>query len=213
MESYDKLKADILAGKIAVNPSHLPASSKVFSVMFYCKELAEAVIQAIVGEDVELLDPLVEHRNDILKAYESCIWTDVYTKSLDGRTFTLDMQRTYKRKRSRNRKVYYAAKELATQEVKDMRHERLRQVSITFIYEENTTPEASSIAKIQLADTSTKEVYSDLLTLYEVNLNKISDGNPSSETILALSAFLTITTNENLCDFATVLILFLQGGS
>ena len=76
MENNEKLKADILAGKISINSYHLPTSSKVFSVMFHSKELAQAVIRDVVGEDVEIMDPLVEHRNDILKAYESCIWTD-----------------------------------------------------------------------------------------------------------------------------------------
>ena len=59
--------------------------------------------------------------------------------------------------------IYYGAKELAAQEVKDMRYERLKHVSITFINEKNTTPKVLPIAKIQLANVSTNEVYSELL--------------------------------------------------
>ena len=201
MNNYKKLKTAILTKSILVNADYLPANSKIFTIMFYNRDLAETTIRAVIGENVCIIDPLVEHRNDILKAIESCIWIDVFLKSIENNIYTLDMQRSYFKKRNRNRKIYYAAKELSSQEVKDMRYEHLKQVSITFIYEKNTTPSALPIAKIQFTDVNTKEIYSDLLTLYEVNLNKITDEANVNEDLLILKAFLSITCHEELCEF------------
>ena len=82
-----------------------------------------------------------------------------------------------------------------------MRYEHLKQVSITFIYEKNTTPNAPPLAKVRFTDVNTNEIYSDLLTLYEVNLNKITDETKPNEDLLILKAFLSITCHGGLCDF------------
>ena len=201
MNDYNNFKSAILTGSINVKPDYLPANSKIFSIMFYHKDLAETAIRAVADEDISIVDPLVEHRNDILKAIESSIWIDVYLKSIDDKIYTLDMQRSYFKKRNRNCKIYYAAKELSAQVVKDMRYEHLKQVSITFIYEENTTPNALPVVKVQFANVDTKEIYSDLMTLYEVNLNKITDETKLNEDLLILKAFLSITSQKDLCDF------------
>ena len=102
---------------------------------------------------------------------------------------------------SDNRNIYYAAKELGDQEVDDFKYEKLRQVSITFILEENTTPNAPSLSKVQFVDVNTHEVYSDLITLYEVNLNKIKNDPAMPQLLHTLSAFLTIKTHDDLCMF------------
>ena len=132
---------------------------------------------------------------------DSCIWFDVFTKDETDRIFTLDMQRAYFKKRVRNRMVYYGAKELAAQEVKDSAYEHLKQVSITFILEDNKTPRALPVSKIQLTNVETGEVYVDLLTLYEVNLNLIEATNTQEEDLVVLKAFLTIKTHNDLCGF------------
>ena len=124
---YSRLKEAALAGDITVNTVYLPANHKVFSIVFYHKDLAEAAIRAVVGEDIKIADPLVEHRNDIIKAIESSIWVDVLLKDEAERIFTLDMQRAYLKTRSRNRSVYYGAKELGSQQVQDGRYEKLKQ--------------------------------------------------------------------------------------
>ena len=199
---YDKLKAAIINGDITVNTVYLPANDRVFSIMFYHKALSEPVIRAIVGEDVSIVDPLAEHRNDIVKAIESSIRADVFLKDEAARIYTLDMQRSYLKKRNRNRIVYYSAKELAAQTVQDCRYERLKQISITFIFEMNTTPLVPPVAKIQFTDVNTKEIYTDLITLYEVNLNKITGGEQGlSEILVILKEFMTIKTHDELCAF------------
>ena len=82
-----------------------------------------------------------------------------------------------------------------------MRYDRLKHVSITFINEKNTTPKTQLLTKIQFADVSKKEIYSELLTLYEVNLNRINDSNAPSENLLVLTSFLSLTCHKDLCDF------------
>jgi len=80
--------------------------------VFYHKDLAETVIRAVVRENVSIVDPLVEHRNDMVKAVESSIWFDVHTKDATERIFALDMHRAYQKTRNRKRSVYYAAKDM-----------------------------------------------------------------------------------------------------
>jgi hypothetical protein len=113
------------------------------------------------------------------------------------------MNREYLKTRNRNRIVYYGAKELSVQTVKNGKYENLKQVSITFIFEENTTQSSPPIAKIQFTDTETKEVYTDLITLYEVNLNKIYTGQSVPENLIILKDFLSIKTSEALKTFVT----------
>ena len=200
---YGRLKTAIITGEITVNTVYLPANAKVFSIMFHNKYLSETVIRAIIGEDVKIIDPLVEHRNDILKAIESSIRVDVFLRDEAARIFTLDMQRSYLKKRNRNRNIYYGAKELSCQEVTDCRYEKLKQVSIIFIFEENTTPQVPPVAKVQLTDVNTKRIYSDLITLYEINLNRITSNDEQDlpEDLVIVKTFLSIKTHDELCSF------------
>ena len=75
---YKRLKTAILARDITVNTVYLPVNAQVFSIMFHNKFLSETVIRAVVGEEIIITDPLVEHRNDILKAIENSIRVDVF---------------------------------------------------------------------------------------------------------------------------------------
>jgi hypothetical protein len=199
--TYDELKQAILEGTVAVRLDYLPANYKTFSIVFHKKHLAETVIQAVVGEPVSIVDPLTEHQSDVVKAMESSVWFDIYTKDTEGRVYTLDMQRTYWKMRNRNRSVYYAAKEVANQEADKSRYENLKQVSIVFIYEENTTPDRPAVAEVKLCDTQSFEVYTDLITLYEVNLNRITPSEAIEPDLITLQGFLGIRSQADLQDF------------
>jgi len=113
----------------------------------------------------------------------------------------MDMQKIYVKTRNRNRNVYYGAKELASQVVSDSKYEKLKQVSITFIHENNTTPKSQALAKIQFKNVETNEVYTDLLTLYEFNLNAETGIEDLPETLVILRSYLSIKTHEDLCAF------------
>ncbi len=162
--------------------------------MFLDKELAETVIGTIVGEQVELKDSFTEYDVNTLKAYLSKVRFDVYARSKDDCVFTMDMQRRYLRSRIRNRSVYYGAKELSSQEVPDSyKYEDLRQVTIIFVLEENTSRDATPITKVQMTDVETGSVYSELLTLYEVNLNLL---DTASGNMGIIKDFYSINTHD-----------------
>lgn len=200
---FNKLKTAILSGNITINTVYIPANSVVFAIVFRNKFLAETAIKSVINKDISIIDPLVEHGNDIQKAIESSIRFDVFLKDIFDQIFTMDMQRIYYKTRNRNREVYYGAKELAGQKVIEGKYERLKQVSITFIYENNTTKNTQAVDKIQLMNVATKEVYTDLLTLYEVNLNRIAETNKEEVPVdlVILRDFLSIKTHEDLCGF------------
>ena len=83
-------------------------------------------------------------------------------------------------------------------------------MSITFIFEENTTPNVPAVAKIQFTDINTKEVYTDLITLYEVNLNKIDNEQKVPEDLKILKDFLIIKKPCDLCNFVSRLVDMIQ---
>ena len=200
---YEKPRLAVLRGQISVHPKYIPSEGRVFTVMFLRKELSEPLIRAITGNnDINLTDPLAEHMNDIIKAAEQSIRVDIFQRDVtSGAVYTLDMQRVYFKKRIRNRNIYYASKELSDQEVKGFKYENLKQVSITFIIEENTTPTAPAFSKIQFTDVITHELYSDLLTIYEINLNKIKRTTGAHKLLQTLAEFLTIKTHDDLRNF------------
>lgn len=100
------------------NKKYLPKSDVVFTVMFLNKELCERTLQAILGESIELVDIVAESKNDMHKAALNAIYFDIKTKAVDRRIVTLDLQRKYIKDRVRNRTVYYACREISSQEVK-----------------------------------------------------------------------------------------------
>jgi hypothetical protein len=57
------------------------------------------------------------------------------------------------------------------------------------------------VAKIQFTDVNTKEIYTDLVTLYEVNLNAEDKGRALPEDLAILRSYLSIKTREDLCSF------------
>jgi hypothetical protein len=200
---YEALKAAILSGEISVHPQFLPSNYRVFGVMFLHRALSEPLIRIVTDSlNLTINDPIAEHMNNIVKALEQSIVVDISFHDVPFTCiYTVDMQRSYFKKRVRNRIVYYGSKELSDQEVIAGRYENLKRVSITFILEDNTTPSSPAVSKIQFTNVVTHEVYSDLLTLYEVNLNVILKTEGLPELLYTLAAFLTIKTHEDLCNF------------
>jgi hypothetical protein len=199
---YEHLRDAIIAGHVSLRPGYLPASNDVFTIMFIHKELSEPLISAITNKQIILKDLIAEHNNDLAKAAEQGIRVDVFLRDIaDAFIYTLDMQRRYKKEHVRNRNIYYAAKELGDQKVDNFEYENLKQVSVTFILEKNTTPGAPALAKIQYMNVETHEVYSDLVTLYELNLNQVHEEKDLPEIFYMLADFLTAKTHEDLIRF------------
>lgn len=178
------------------NNNYLPKSDVVFTVMFLDKKLCEITLHAILGKEIKLIDIVAEAKNDLHQAALNSIYFDIRTESIDGRIFTLDLQRKYSKDRIRNRTVYYACREVASQQVSQGEYEKLKNVVISFILTEAPLIHTSDNSKIQLQNCITGEVYSDLLTIYEVNIKHINQSN--SFELQILKDFLEI---ENQIEF------------
>ena len=57
------------------------------------------------------------------------------------------------------------------------------------------------MAKIQFKNVETNEVYTDLLTLNEFNLNVETSSEELPENLVILRSYLSIKTHEDLCAF------------
>lgn len=159
---------------MAFNSEYLPRADVVFSVMFLNKKLCQTALTAILGEEVELVDIITEAKNDLHKATLNSIYFDIKTRTTDGRIITLDIQRRYSKNRIRNRTVYYACREITSQKVENYKYEKLKSVVVSFILTEAGMEHTMGNAKIVLKNTKTNEEYSELLTIHEVNIKKIS---------------------------------------
>lgn len=188
---------------MSFNQKYLPKSDVVFSVMFLNKELCEKTLNIILGESIELIDIVNEFKNDLHKAALNSIYFDVRTKTKDGRIITLDIQRQYIKDRIRNRTVYYACREVAAQQVIKSRYENLENVIVSFILTEASLKWTKDNKKIILQDEQTNEKYSDLLTIYEINIKHINNKN-SQEMIILRDFFNVIdqsTYNKFVSDY------------
>ena len=179
-----------------LNPKYLPKSDVVFTVMFLNKELCEKTLQLILGENIELVDIVAESKNDLHKAALNSIYFDIKTKAVDGRVVTLDLQRKYIKDRVRNRTVYYACREISSQEVRQGKYENLKNVIVTFLLTEASLKHTSDDSCIVLKNNITNELYTNILTIHEVNIKHISSEN--AEELQILRHFFEI---ENQSDF------------
>ena len=164
--------------------NYLPKSDVVFTVMFLNKELCEKVLEVITGEYIELVDIAAEYKNDLHKAALNSIYFDIKTRAVDGRIVTLDLQRVYSRDRIRNRTIFYACREIASQKVEKSKYENLKSVIVTFILTEASLKHTTFNRKIKLVDQTTGKVYSDLLTIHEINIRHISEKHSQEFQIL-----------------------------
>ena len=104
--------------RINLNKKYLPANDVVFSIIRY-------------NENVD----------------EKTIRFDTRGVDINGKIFTLDMQRSYLVVRHKKRTVYYGCREIAKQTVVDFRYEDLVSVSVAFVI---TNRGNRKVEKIQL---------------------------------------------------------------
>lgn len=162
---------------MSFSSKYLPKADVVFTVMFLDKLLCEKTLQIILGEYIELDDVVAEAQNNFKNAALNSIYFDVKTHAKDGRIITLDLQRKYIKNRIRNRTIYYACREIGTQVVKKSKYENLKSVIVTFLLTEATLSQTTDNKMIQLHDNKTGEIYSELLTIHEVNIRHITENN------------------------------------
>ena len=124
---------------MSFHANYLPKSDVVFTVMFLKKELCEKTLEAITGEQIELIDIAAEYKNDLHKAALNSIYFDIKTRAVDGHPPRL------------NNLIQTGQKQ---------RHHTLPKVMPLTAFGHKTK-------KIKLVDQTTGEVYSDLLTIHE----------------------------------------------
>ena len=113
--------------------------------------------------------------------------------------YSLDMQIDYWLKKARKRVIYYVARALGKQVVKEHRYDKLNNVVVTFIYNENTTSK-SFVTRVELKNQD-NEVYSELLTLYEININR--EIEEEYKELGVVKDFLLINSLEDLEQYKT----------
>ncbi len=181
--------------------NYLPKSDVVFTVMFLNKELCEKTLEAITGEQIELIDIAAEYKNDLHKAALNSIYFDIKTRAVDGRIVTLDLQRVYSKDRIRNRTIFYACREIASQKVEKSKYENLKSVIVTFLLTEAPLKHTTFNRKIKLVDQTTGKIYSDLLTIHEINIRHISKKH--SQELQILRQFFEIDTETSYQKFVS----------
>ena len=187
--------------KMGFHMEYLPKADVVFTVMFLNKELCEKVLEVIIGEHIELIDIVAEYKNDLHKAALNSVYFDIQTRSVDNRIITLDLQRVYSKDRIRKRTIYYACREIASQKVEKGKYENLNSVIVTFILTEAPLKHTVTNRKIKLIEEAKQEVYSDLMTIHEVNIKHISEQN--SQKLQIIRHFFEIETEENYQKFVS----------
>ncbi len=186
---------------MSFHANYLPKSDVVFTVMFLKKELCEKTLEAITGEQIELIDIAAEYKNDLHKAALNSIYFDIKTRAVDGRIVTLDLQRVYSKDRIRNRTIYYACREIAFQKVDKSKYENLKSVIVTFLLTEAPLKHTTFNRKIKLIEETTGKVYSDLLTIHEINIKHISKKH--SQELQILKHFFEIDTEKKYQKFVS----------
>jgi len=183
--------------QMSFNANYLPKSDVVFTVMF----LSEKTLEAIIGEQIELIDIAAEYKNDLHKAALNSIYFDIKTRAVDGRIVTLDLQRVYSKDRIRNRTIFYACREIASQKVEKSKYENLKSMIVTFLLTEAPLKHTTFNRKIKLVEETTGKVYSDLLTIHEINIRHISKKH--SQELQILRQFFEIDTEKSYQKFVS----------
>ena len=187
--------------QMSFNSNYLPKSDVVFTVMFLNKELCEKTLETITGEQIELIDITAEYKNDLHKAALNSIYFDIKTRAVDGRIVTLDLQRVYSKDRIRNRTIFYACREIASQKVEKSKYENLKSVIVTFVLTEASLKHTIFNRKIKLVDQTTGKVYSDLLTIHEINIRHISKKH--SQELQIIRQFFEVDTEKSYQKFVS----------
>lgn len=184
--------------QMSFHANYLPKSDVVFTVMFL---KCEKTLEAITGEQIELIDIAAEYKNDLHKAALNSIYFDIKTRAVDGRIVTLDLQRVYSKDRIKNRTIFYACREIASQKVEKSKYENLKSVIVTFVLTEAPLKHTTFHKKIELVDQTTGKVYSDLLTIHEINIRHISKKH--SQELQILRQFFEIDTETSYQKFVS----------
>ena len=100
-----------------------------------------------------------------------------------------------------NRTIFYACREIASQKVEKSKYENLKSVIVTFVLTEAPLKHTTFNRKIKLVDQTTGKVYSDLLTIHEINIRHISKKH--SQELQIIRQFFEIDTEKSYQKFVS----------
>jgi predicted transposase/invertase (TIGR01784 family) len=184
-----------------IHPIYVPANDRVFGVMFEDSDLYKALIVALFGEDITLLEKPHSQVQNKPDALLNTVWFDTMVLTNKG-YYSIDMQRkTPIQKRLENRIVYYASRLIGHQEVEKMQYEDLQPVVVSFVMQEAETETSDGIRFASLHWNDTNEKFGDLMKIAIVYVPTVlKKGKPNSDLYL-FADFFAIETPEQADKF------------
>lgn len=183
--------------RINLNKKYLPANDVVFSIMFESIPMFTNLLDAVTGDKHNIVSVVSQASRYNENVDEKTIRFDTRGVDINGKIFTLDMQRSYLVVRHKKRTVYYGCREIAKQTVVDFRYEDLVSVSVAFVI---TNRGNRKVEKIQLKSEN-GEIYTDLLTLYNVYLPKEMDSRTGNSDLDIYIDFFSIKSKSSAKKF------------
>ena len=176
-----------------------PRNDVVFSIMFGELDLFAALLKAVTGHELKAKEVVSQANvlpDNVLHNY---IRFDTFAVDENGTVFSADMQNTYAKDLIRNRTTYYGCRSVAGQTVVKGNYDKLNKVVVSFIMTRKDNPD-TPVEIIKLRDEK-GNVYSDLLTLYNVYVPAVNASDEIDENLKLFAAFFSVSTKEEMEHF------------
>ena len=174
-----------------------PRNDIVFSIMFGDYTLFASMVKAITGHTLKAKEIISQANVRPDNVEHNYIRFDTFAKDENGTVYSIDMQNTYSEMLIKNRTIYYACRALSGQTVEKGKYDKLNKVVISFIM---TSVKNSPPVEIIHLCNQNNEIYSDLLTLYNVYTPSVISENVSSD-IRIFSDFFSVRTYDDMKRF------------
>ncbi len=186
-------------GKIPFREDFPPRNDVVFSILFGDKDLFSELILSVTERRIQFDKVISQATVEPDDVEHRSIRFDTYAHKNDT-IYGADLQNTYSEILIKNRTVYYACMTIGKQIVKKGRYEDLNRVIVSFIMTKkaNNTP----VEVIRLRNEQ-GEVYTDLLTLYNVYVPTVNQAENVNERLRIFSKFFSVSSREEMEDFVT----------
>ena len=186
--------------QIPFRKDYPPRNDVVFSIMFGDMDLFSALLKCVTGHTLKAKEIISQASVLPDNVEHNYIRFDTFAQDEDGTIYSIDMQNTYSEILIKNRTIYYACRAVAGQTVRKGEYDKLNKVIISFIMtsKKNDIPQEA----IKLYNQN-GEVYSDLLTLYNVYTPAVnqSEDEKINKQLKIFSEFFSISNQEKMEQF------------
>ena len=185
--------------EIPFREDYPPRNDIVFSIMFGDYTLFASLVKAVTGHTLKAKEIISQANVRPDNVEHNYIRFDTFARDENGTVYSIDMQNTYSEMLIKNRTIYYACRALSGQTVEKGKYDKLNKVVISFIM--TSVKHSEPIEIIHLCNQK-NEIYSDLLTLYNVYTPSITDEEPDIPSdIRIFSDFFSVRTYEDMKVF------------